>query len=322
MGVKAGVWAVIVTYNPDSGALRRLIEALAPQVAGLVVVDNASSLDIDSLVAGSAYRDVAVIRMSENFGIAAAQNAGMEHAMGSGAEFIYLSDQDSVPSSTMVAELLSVITSVHARPVAVVGPATVDSRTGQTSPFLVERAGLPRRWQQPSDVEQVPQAVEVGFLISSGTLMPVEVLKRIGGMRSRYFIDHVDTEWCLRARAAGYVLLGIPESRMEHQLGDSVKRIWFFGARQVMYHSPLRDYYMFRNTLLMLRDVPMSWVWRGYFLWRMVQFAGFFLIFADDRLLRLRRMALGLLHGVRGKGGRLKSSLGETQDVPKSTLEP
>ncbi|KXB30143.1 hypothetical protein AT959_12270 [Dechloromonas denitrificans] len=320
LGTERAIWAVVVTYNPNMEGLGNLISALAPQVAGVIVVDNASSPDITSQLARFVAENATLLRMPENLGIAEAQNVGIEYAICSGAAFIYLSDQDSVPGSTMLSELLSVLTGRRMNPVAAVGPATVDSRTGVSSFFVVERSGLPRRWMQPVEGQVIPKDIEVSFLIASGTLIPVEVLKRLGGMRSQYFIDHVDTEWCFRARAAGYVLLGVPEARLVHQLGDSVKAVWFFGKRQVMYHSPLRDYYMFRNTLLLLRDVSMSWIWRAHFLWRLVQFAGYFLTFSDDRSLRLRRMVLGVLHGLQGRAGRLDAATGCSHELPESPI--
>lgn len=320
------VIAVVVSYNPDTGDFVKLLEALLPQVAHAVVVDNSSSFDIASVIAHWPGQNIELLQMQENVGIAAAQNAGIERAMELSADFVLLSDQDSVPSSSMVAELLVAMTAAHANPaappVAAVGPATFDSRTGRVSVFVIARYGMPRTWHPPADIKKLPLLIEVEFLISSGTLIPIEVIKRIGAMRSNYFIDHVDTEWCFRAKAAGYRLLGVPASRLKHQLGDAVKQVWFFGSRQVMYHSPLRDYYMFRNTLKMLSDTPMSWIWRAHFLWRLLQFAGYFLVFAGARWLRFRRMTLGLLHAVRGLDGYLDTKTNRCKAVPLSGIEP
>lgn len=320
------VIAVVVSFNPDTGDFLKLLEALQPQVANVVVVDNGSSSDLTSIMAQWSGQNVELLQMQENFGIAAAQNTGIERAMKLGADFVLLSDQDSVPSSSMVAELLAAVKSAHADPVAppvaAVGPATVDSRTGRASFFVIERSGIPRMWQPPADIKKLPPIIEVEFLIASGTLIPIDVIKRIGAMRSNYFIDHVDTEWCFRAKAAGYRVLGVPASRLEHQLGDAVKRIWFFGSRQVMYHSPLRDYYMFRNTLQMLRDTPMSWIWKIHFLWRLMQFAGYFLMFAGERWLRLQRMTMGLVHGLKGLSGCLETKTNRCRAVPLSGIEP
>lgn len=323
---KLTVCAVIVTYNPDIGDFVKLLEALLPQVAHAVVVDNSSSFDITSVIAHWSGQNIELLQMQENVGIAAAQNAGIERAMKLGSDFVLLSDQDSVPSSSMVAELLAAMMAAHedsvAPPVAAVGPATVDSRTGRVSFFVIECAGIPRMWKPPADIKKLQPRIEVVFLIASGTLIPIDVIKRIGAMRSNYFIDHVDTEWCFRAKAAGYRLLGVPASRLEHKLGDSVKRVWFFGSRQVMYHSPLRDYYMFRNTLQMLRDTPMSWIWKIHFLWRLVQFAGYFLVFSVDRWQRFQRMILGMLHALRGVSGRLETKTNRCCAVPVSDIQP
>lgn len=307
----SAVVAVVVTYQPELEVLKQLLDALVPQVTSVVCVDNGSRFD---LAAWNSKRDidaVEIIPLGENRGIAAAQNVGIEWARKRGAEFVLLMDQDSIPSASMVAELLCAITSTTndfpALPVAAAGPATIDRRTGRLSSFVIERFGFPARWRFSSDVEALPPFIEVGFLIASGTLIPVEVVKRIGGMRSDYFIDHVDTEWCFRARAAGYRLLGVPAAKLEHQLGDMVKRVWFLRFRQVMYHAPLRDYYMFRNSLLLLRDAQMSFIWRVHFLWRLAQFAGYFLLFSGERRLRFRAMTLGLVHGFKNIGGPLES---------------
>lgn len=320
------VIAVVVSYNPDTSHFVKLLEALLPQVAYAVVVDNASLPDMATTLARWADKNVELLQMPENFGIAAAQNAGIERAIKLGADFVLLSDQDSLPSVSMVTELLAAMASTYrdpvAPPVAAVGPATVDSRTGQVSFFVIKRSGIPFRWRPQSDIEKLPPLIEVEFLISSGTLIPIDVIKHIGAMRSNYFIDHVDREWCFRAKAAGYRLLGVPASRLEHQIGDVVKRVWFFGFRQVMYHSPLRDYYMFRNALLMLRGTAMSWPWRIHFLWRLVRFAGYFLVFGGERWLRFQRMTLGLLHALMGVSGRLETKTNRCHVVPVSGIEP
>lgn len=318
--------AVIVAYKPNKKDFCTLLKAMRPQVASVIVVDNSSGEYSLCELASSYGIDIELLQMSSNVGIAAAQNAGIERAMELGADFVLLSDQDSVPSAGMVADLLTVLLSPSQSsftlPVAAVGPATVDRRTGRKSFFITKRRGLPHRWRKPLVSHDWTSSVEVEFLIASGTLIPIEVIKHIGSMRSDFFIDHVDTEWCFRAKVAGYRLLGVPAATLEHQLGDTIKRIWFFGHRDVMYHSPLRDYYMFRNTLLMIRRTPMYIVWRLYFLWRLIQFAVYFLGFAHQRVLRLRRMLLGLVHGMGGRGGRLEESSGRLVDLPKSQLEP
>jgi rhamnosyltransferase len=148
------------------------------------------------------------------------------------------------------------------------------------------------------------------------------VLRALRGMRSNYFIDHVDTEWCLRARAAGYRLLVVPEARLHHRLGESVKRLPILGGRKIFYHAPLRDYYMFRNTLLMLRDVPMPVTWRVHLVIRLLQFAGYFLMLGDQRRQRMAHMWLGIRHGLRRVSGRLDTATRLCDSVGVTDLDP
>jgi rhamnosyltransferase len=335
------VCAIIVTYNPEPRNFQALLHILLGQVGRLVIVDNASGADVRTWLPAAQSAKVDCIRNPYNQGIAAAQNAGLARAMTwKDCRYVLLSDQDSVPAPEMVLRLRSalqkaeesltvesrnVVKTEDPSHVAAVGPRSIDMRTGADSFFVVDQGGWPERMLPPPSAlsnKARSTTIEVSFLIASGSLVPVDVLRALKGMRSNYFIDHVDTEWCLRARAAGFRLLAVPEAHLHHQLGDSVERIWFFGPRQVAYHTPLRDYYMFRNTLLMLRDVPMSLVWRVHFLMRLVKFAGYFLTLGDHRLQRLRHMWLGVRHGLRHVSGRLRPGTNACEALTVNELDP
>ena len=121
---------------------------------------------------------------------------------------------------------------------------------------------------------------------------------------------------------SGYQLLGEHDALMAHSLGDRVKRIWFIYIRNVAYHSALRDYYMFRNTLLMLHDVDMSIIWRFFLLGRLLQFASYFLIFASGRRERLSYMLLGIRHGLSRISGRLDPKTFQCSPIPKTAFDP
>lgn len=87
---------MIVSYNPVMDALRHLAKAIAPQFYQLLVVDNSGV-------------DVGLIRLDDNYGIARAQNIGIERARANGSDYVLLLDQESVPAGDMVATLLSAV---------------------------------------------------------------------------------------------------------------------------------------------------------------------------------------------------------------------
>ena len=339
------VCAVVVTFNPEPESLRQLILALRAQVGWIFVVDNASTNDVSVAFPPESVINVELVRNRQNLGIAAAQNQGALQALArEDCRFVLLSDQDSLPGPNMVRRLrqaleeyggdgLDAAPDASRRqfgesrgPVAAAGPWSIDLRSGERAALVADakfwQAGSLHR--PPSATPSAPSEspFEVGFLISSGSLIPAAVLRRLGGMRSNYFIEHVDTEWCLRARAAGYRLIVVPGAGLGHRLGDVVRRIWFFGFHRIAQHAPLRNYYMFRNTFLMSHDLRLPLPWRLRLLFRLVPFAGFFLLMGDQRLARFRLMGLGLAHGLRSRGGRLQP-YGTALDVINPTdLDP
>ena len=319
------VAAVVVTFQPDLEVLGLLIDALVAQVESIIVVDNGSHEDLDAWHNQRQTPAVKLLLLGENKGIAAAHNVGILWAQNKGADFALLMDQDSIPAPDMVEKLLSAFLAVKnncgAQPIAA-GPICMDTRSNKKSFFVTEQYGFPWRWRDDTPLEDENFSIEVSALISSGSLIDLKAFQAVGGMRSNYFIDHVDTEWCFRARAKGYVLLGVPKALMKHTLGDKIANIWFFGWRHVAYHSPLRDYYMFRNTLLMFHDVEMSFFMRLYLLWRLLKFIVYFLIFAPQRLQRFYFMTLGICHGVRGIGGKIDLKTGQCTQIQKSDLDP
>ncbi|RMD68156.1 MAG: glycosyltransferase, partial [Gammaproteobacteria bacterium] len=151
--------------------------------------------------------------------MAAAQNVGIRWCKRQGCRYVLFLDQDSIPHPSMVKGLLQALNRLVAQGqrIAAVGPRYRDPRTGATSRFI--RFGWGRTRPVPCG-----DIVPVDFLIASGMLVPMSTLEAVGGMDEGLAIDHVDTEWLLRARALGYRPYGVCAAWMEHQLGEGGTR--------------------------------------------------------------------------------------------------
>lgn len=292
------VAAVVVTYQPDLARLGQQLAVLAPQVDHVVIIDNASRHRRDVQLLAKRNSAQAVL-LDENHGIGAAQNRGIQLARESGVDCVLLMDQDSLPHSDMVVELKEVLAS--APDAAGVGPLYQDPRREAVSPFVRLDGFRIRRMPCPEKAA----AVAVDFLISSGSLIRLEAFERVGLLREDLFIDYVDTEWCMRARAHGYSLLGVSGARMEHALGESPIRA---GAHVLARHAPVRKYYQMRNSLLLSREAFIPWQFRfAEVLRALVRSAGC-VILARPRAEYARMVMRGVWDGARGRGGRHASS--------------
>ncbi len=292
----AGVVAIVVSYEPDLEHLSKVLIAIASQTDHVVIVDNGSRKDVAGLVSALNDPRLQFLPLGENLGIAAAHNAGIRWAKDRGSKYVLLMDQDSFPDAGMVASLRSaheLLESTGNR-VAAIGPRFRDSDSGRLADHVkfgkwrVERVSCSRG----------EQFVKVDFLISSGSLIRIETLNAVGGMDEALFIDQVDTEWVLRARACGYLTWGHCGTVMTHSLGETRRRIWLGRWRDVPIHKPFRYYYIFRNSLLLQRrDYPCR-EWKRVDRVRLLQLASFIVLFHPQRLEALRMMSRGLWSGL------------------------
>lgn len=298
---RAKIVAVVVTYEPDA-TVEAEVNALVRQVAGIVIVDNGSSDEARERLRrleGRAQLEL----LAENRGIGAAHNIGIGRARELGATHVMLMDQDSIPAEDMVAVMLEAETNLLAegRKVGALGPVFHDTRVGKSWPFYrISRFGV--RAERCDGRSYVP----CDLLITSGTLVRVGVMDVVGTMNEAYFLEHVDTEWSLRARFKGYSLHGVCHAGMEHRLGDSTTPLPL-SRRRVQIYSPYRHYYLFRNALLLWREPHASSGWKMNEIKRLLYRMLFFPFFVPPRLKRLKFMLLGLRDGIAGRTGPLKT---------------
>lgn len=319
------VFAVVVTFNPVARRFTESLRRLRNAVGLTIVVDNASSVPVEPMIEASGNDAVEVLHLAHNTGVGAGQNAGIERAIALGARFVLLLDQDSAITEGMVDSLLMALHSAEpsqdSRPVAAVGPSYVDNE-GRRDFFVPVDALWPRTWRpRTSRDSSSPRPIETSFLLASGTLIPVKVFGEIGGMHSDYFIDHVDREWCFRAVAAGFRLYGVPEAILEHEVGTPLTCA--FGGVRVRYrwHPSLRNYYMFRNALLMVRDTHVPLRWKAYLAVRLLRYAVGTCLLMERRLERATFIAKGIVHGFYNVRGRYDEASGQCSPLPPSSLD-
>lgn len=290
--------AVVVTYYPMLETLKELLGSLVAQVGSVVIVDNGSPCDLVESVSEFDLGSTEVLLLGDNKGIASAQNAGIQWARNRGAEFVILMDQDSIPASDMVAKLMATLTK-YPDPAAA-GPRYLDLRQNNPPPFIRVRGLRLERCSCKAEDD----VLSVDYLISSGCLIPMSVLDKVGGMREDLFIDYVDIEWGLRAAHHGFQSYGVCSARMQHSLGDIP--INFLG-KNIPLHSPLRHFYHFRNAVSLYKTpwVPLNWKLVDG--WRLCLKYVFYALFTKPRLTHWHMMTLGVWHGLTGKLGKYEA---------------
>jgi rhamnosyltransferase len=292
------VAAVLVAYHPTPSVLQRVIEAVERQVDVIIVVNN-----------GGFYPDeirnfakCTLLDLGHNAGVAAAHNAGILHAKGLGAQYFLILDQDSIPAPDMVARLVSISMLLRDEgvKVAACGPRyLLDADQGASEFLEVGKTSL-RRVKASEDDDYV----KCDFLISSGSLITNEAFDAVGEMEEALFVDHVDTEWCFRAKREGFYCFGVPSAWMKHALGSDCRSIrWGGRVRRIPRHSAARYYFIVRNSILLNKRQYMPSVWKLHNLQRTAGLVIINGLLARTDLQTLIMAWRGFCDGIKGVSG-------------------
>jgi rhamnosyltransferase len=203
------------------------------QVQRLVVVDNGSDAEeLAQLRETSQVLGFHLIENRENLGIAMGLNQGVLWAIGENYPWVILFDQDSEITDGFMDQMFIAWQSHSERErIASMHPRYVDPDTGHEPTFLRADDGGPVT------------------SMTSGALMPTWIFDKIGLFSTEYFIDQVDTEYCFRIRAAGYLVADSRNVVLLHATGFPERLHFLFFSFEPTHHSALRRYYISRNRI-------------------------------------------------------------------------
>ncbi len=269
------VFSVVVFYNPSDADVATAVTA-AERIGPVVAVANMVSEAQRERLARAA--SLTLIDNRANLGLARALNQGLEAAMAQGADYVLLLDQDSRPDLEMLP--------------ALVAAARCRERDGQRIGCIAPRL----RDRKLPNVQVGAKADRVETVATSGSLITRGAWETVGPMREDLFIDGIDHEWCFRARSRGFETVIAEEIILNHDMGTGA--VNFFGRFKPIQTSPVRHYFITRNTLWLARCDYIPWGWRLKELAKTVYRAPFYLMASRNRLKSLRNLLHGVVDGL------------------------
>lgn len=245
------VWAVVVTYNRRELLEQCLaaLDASQRKPDRVLIVDNASTDGTPDLIR-SAYPRVELLELPDNQGGAGGFHEGIKAAHAAGAEWVWVMDDDTIPGSDTLANLLGAIDDV---PPGADAPLVLASKVvwedGKIHPM--NAPGYER-----NRVDRLVAGCERGLMpLRCATFVSLMVhrdaIDRHGLPLKHYFIWSDDIEYTariLRREDAGYL---VPGSIALHKTKEPYTAVSTTGDR---------FYFHIRNHVFMLRGS--SWDWR------------------------------------------------------------
>lgn len=239
------LFIIVVLYFPKEDTVKRINELA--KVYNVLAVDNTPSNSKGYKAIDEYSKHLQYIPLYANFGIAYAQNKGIERAKQSKAQYVLFLDQDSEVQidfpSTMLSEYKTLKYQIHN--LGILGPQIVNKDTMQNYKFDNSQPIIKNIYKQET-------------IISSGSIVEIATFDLVGGLEDKLFIDVVDHEFCWRLNSKGYVCCMTANISLVHKVGNNTKKILCFNY---IASAPFRYYYQYRNALLMLRRsyVPLQY---------------------------------------------------------------
>jgi GT2 family glycosyltransferase len=223
----------------------------------VIVLDNHSTDgSVDAF--RTSFPEVEIIQLRDNLGYAGNNNVGIEAAVSKGADWVLVLNEDTILAEDCLEKLVEVGEG-DAR-IGIVGPMVYHF----DEPDVIQSAGgrLDQHWrawhiaQNEPDRKQFTAPHMVEWISGCAIMVRREVIDLVGMLDSRFFYYWEETEWCLRAREKGWLIVHVPQASL-----------WHKGVQRNYQPNPSVTYYSTRNRFLMFakHHAPVSaWMLAWY----------------------------------------------------------
>ncbi len=238
------VYVIVLNWNNNSDTIECVesLEKTSYPNFTIVLVDNGSTDDSEAILKGR-FPGIHLIQNGRNLGFTGGMNAGIRHALQSGAEYILMLNNDTIVDPNAVA--------------ALVAAATGDSRIGILSskilfyhrPDVIWYAGGTynsflgwgrHRGYGELDRGQYDRTEETKRPSGCSMMVSRAFCEKVGLLDERFFCYGEETDWAMRGKRAGFKVVYVPSSMVWHKVSKSTG-----GTATRVYL-----YYSVRNTLM------------------------------------------------------------------------
>ncbi len=222
------VYVVILNWNLKDDTAECVASVLGSDYDNyhLLVVDNGST-DGSPEHLRHCFPGIEVMVNSTNLGFAAGNNIGIRRALGAGADYVLILNNDTTVDTAMLGCLVTC--------------AEAAGRIGLVSPKILyyeERTRIWRlgdsahRWlpvplpvgRDQVDNGQFSEPFDVDYVPFCGVLIKRALIETIGLLDERFFFTYEDADFCHRSRDVGYRIVCQPQARMWHKVSLSAQK--------------------------------------------------------------------------------------------------
>jgi rhamnosyltransferase len=225
------VAALVILYNYDDQCIEN-IKTYMNDVDVVYAYDNSTVKNQDNEKLLKSLNKISFIDGGGNNGLPYAINYVAKLAIRKGYQWLITFDQDSVADKDMIPRMREFIeTYPQIDEVGLIGPSI------HNKAYIFDEVKTPFTF--------------CNWIIQSGAMHNLEILKKVKGYDTRLFIDQVDIEYCIRMKYYQYKVITVNHAILIHNTMDEKVDIMYRHGRKMFLnkYSSMRYYYIMRNNL-------------------------------------------------------------------------
>jgi len=254
------IWTIVLNFNAREltrQCLQSLQNAAYPNLK-VLLVDNASS-DHTVEMAQTDFPQVAIIKNRKNYLFARGNNIGIQHALDSGAEYIFILNNDTTVDAQCLNRLAAFLAE-HPK-CAACQPILLQMQPPDqvaSAGCRVALSGRAKDLYNRRNLKTIgPEPFQVCGVTGGALLVRSDCLRQVGAFCEYFRMYFEDVDLSLRLQEHGWPLYCVPTAKVWHYVSASTQK------RGVFFHT----FYTERNSyLVVLRNYPLMQIMRSYML--------------------------------------------------------
>ncbi len=220
---------VVIFYNPDDDTINR-INTYRKLIKKLFIIDNSEKQNLVLTTSLKEDDNISYYFDGQNKGVAKGLNIAAHKAIEENYDWLLTMDQDSFFNENVFKEY-------------------IDCFSGFEKKDIVTQFGID--YNAKLIASDKCSYKYVNNLITSGSILNLNIFKILGDFDENLFIDFVDIEYCFRSIKNYFSLVKFTNIHMQHNIGKVTyhRSLKNFKMTPRNLHSPVRIYYMTRNCM-------------------------------------------------------------------------
>lgn len=239
-------------YQDTRECLKSLLDLSYPNYE-VIVIDNNSTDDSFNQLKNE-FENFIFKKNQKNLGYSDGNNVGIKMALKNNSEYIVILNNDIVVTKFFLEPLVR--EAKKNEKIGLLNPLICD----YNNPNYIQNIGRKMniwldKWPGVYSNELIKNIngkknIDIDSVQGAAYLLKASIVKKVGFLDSDYFLIREENDLSFRVKESGYIIKGIPKSKVYHKINSTFKR-----------KTPIRTYYTFRNKIIFMRKHAKWYHW-------------------------------------------------------------